>query len=115
MVRNYLGEVVATLSEIILISSSMVTLKTSAARRAVQFIQELDLHSSMFKGDSEISISTIRDQCFSHPTCDHLIKTFCLQLVLFRTILFLIYFDKATFCLAEIYKRKNSLNGVCSS
>ena len=74
VVRNYLGEVVATLSEIIPISSSMVTLKTIAARRAVQFIQELDLHSSMFEGDSEISISAIRDRCFSHPTCDHLIK-----------------------------------------
>ena len=38
VVRNYLGEVVVALSEIIPISSSMVTLKTIAARRAVQFI-----------------------------------------------------------------------------
>ena len=53
--------VVVALSEIIPISSSMVTLKTIAARRAVQFIQELDLHSSVFEGDLEISIFSIRD------------------------------------------------------
>ena len=75
MVRNYLGEVVAALSnEIIPISSFMVALETIAARRAVQFVQKLDLHGSMFKGDSEISISTIWDRCFPHPACDHLIK-----------------------------------------
>ena len=53
--------VVVALSEVIPISSSMVTLKTIAARRAVQFIQELDLHSSVFEGDLEISIFSIRD------------------------------------------------------
>ena len=74
VVRNFLGEVVVALSKIIPISSSMVTLKNIAARRAVQFIQELDLHSLVFEGDTEISIFAIRDRCFSHPTCDHLIK-----------------------------------------
>ena len=53
--------VVVALSEVIPISSSMVTLKTIAARRVVQFIQELDLHSSVFEGDLEISIFAIRD------------------------------------------------------
>ena len=53
--------VVVALSEVIPISSSMVTLKTIAARRAVQFIQELDLHSLVFEGDLEISIFAIRD------------------------------------------------------
>ena len=71
MVCNYL-EVVATLFEIIPIPSFVVAL--IAARRAVQFVQKLDLHGSMFKGDSEISISTIWDRCFSHPACGHLIK-----------------------------------------
>ena len=49
MVRNYL-EVVATLFEIIPIPSFVVAL--IAARRAVQFVQELDLHNSVLGGDS---------------------------------------------------------------
>ena len=53
--------VVVAISEVIPISSSMVTLKTIAARRVVQFIQELDLHSSVLEGDLEISIFAIRD------------------------------------------------------
>ena len=73
MVRNYLG-VVATLFEIIPIPSSLVALETIAAGRAIQFVQELDLYNSVFESDSEISISAIRDRCFSHPACGHLIK-----------------------------------------
>ena len=68
MVRNYLG-VVATLFEIIPIPSSLVALETIAAGRAIQFVQELDLYNSVFEGDSEISISAIRDRCLFLPSC----------------------------------------------
>lgn len=67
MVRNYLGEVVAALSENLRLSLSplfVVALETIAARRVVQ---ELDLHSLVFEGDSEISISNIRDHV--SPIC----------------------------------------------
>lgn len=59
VVRNSHGEIKAVLSEIVPMPSSVVVLETLAARRAVHFVQELDLHSSIFKGGSEISITTI--------------------------------------------------------
>lgn len=32
------------------------------------------MHSSVFEGDSEVSISIIKNQCLSHPSCGHLFK-----------------------------------------
>ena len=52
VVRNSSGEIMAALSEIIPLPSSIVVLETIAARRAVKFLQELDLHSSIFEWDS---------------------------------------------------------------
>ena len=44
VVHNSSGKVLVALSEIIPMPSSIVVLETIAARRAVQFLQELDLH-----------------------------------------------------------------------
>ena len=59
VVRNSLGEIMTTLSEIIPIPSSMVALETIVVRTVVQFVQELGLHNSIFEGDSKISISIL--------------------------------------------------------
>ena len=64
----------AALSEIIPSPSSVLALETVAARRAVHFLQELNLHGSIFEGDSETSISAIKNQCFHHPNVGHIIK-----------------------------------------
>ena len=45
-----------TISEIIPIPSSMVALETIVVRTIVQFVQELDLHNSIFEGDLKISV-----------------------------------------------------------
>lgn len=74
VVRNSSGEVLAALSKIIPMPASRMALETIAARRAVHFLQELDLHGSTLQGDSETSILTIKNQCFHHPTVGHLIK-----------------------------------------
>ena len=74
VVRNLDGEVMATLSEIIPKPASVAVLETLAARRAVQFVQELDMKDSIFEGDSEVSISTIKSRSFQHPSCAHLIQ-----------------------------------------
>ena len=67
VVRNSCGEVMAALSEIIPKPASVSALETLAARRAVQFVQELDMKDSIFEGDSEVSISAIKSRCFQHP------------------------------------------------
>ena len=95
--RNSLGEIKAALSEIVPMPSSVVVLKTLAARRAVHFVQELGLHSSTFKGGSEISITAIYEtDIYLNHLVVTLLKAFCLQLVLSRTILSLIHFSKVT-------------------
>lgn len=98
VVCNSLGEVKAALSKITPLPSLVVALETLAARRAVHFVQELDLQGLIFEGNSESPISTIKNQCFHHPSYGQLIKyiILCLQLVPFRTILYPIYVGKPT-------------------
>ena len=74
VVRNSSGTIVAALSEIIPYPSSVLALETVAARRAVHFLKELNLHGSILEGDSESSISAIKNQCFHHPDVGHIIK-----------------------------------------
>lgn len=72
--RNSSGTVLAALFEIIPKPSSIMALETVAARRAVHFLQELNLHGSILEGDSENSISAINNQCFHYPAVGHIIK-----------------------------------------
>ena len=74
VVHNSSGEVLATLSEIIPLPSSIVALEIIAARRIVLFLHELDLHGSILEGDSKSSMLAIKNQCFHHPLVGHLIK-----------------------------------------
>lgn len=68
VVCNSLGEVKAALSEITPLPSLVVALETLATRRAVYFVQELDLQGSIFEGDSELSISAIKiSASITHP------------------------------------------------
>lgn len=74
VVRNSRGEIMEVLTEIVPMPSSIVVLETLAARQAVYFVQELDFRGSIFEGDSEISISAIKNQTFHHPSYGHLIR-----------------------------------------
>ena len=74
IIRNSKGEVLAALSKRIPTPSSVVILESFAARRAVQFIHEIGLRSSIFKGDSTTSISALRGRTFLHSSSGHLIK-----------------------------------------
>ena len=61
VVRNSSGEILAALSKIIPLPSSIVVLETIVVQRAVTFLQELGLSSSIFKEDSETSILAIKN------------------------------------------------------
>ena len=67
-------EVLATLSKIIPLPSSIVALETIAAKRAVLFFCELGFSGTIFEGDSEEAISTIKKQSFQHLVVGHLVK-----------------------------------------
>ena len=72
--QNSTCEVLATLSEIIPLPSSIVALETIAARRAALFIRELGLCGSILERDSKESILAIKNQCFQHPLVGHLVQ-----------------------------------------
>ena len=61
IVRNSSGEILAALSKIIPLPSSIVVLETIVVQRAVTFLQELGLSSSIFEEDSETSILAIKN------------------------------------------------------
>ncbi|KAL0015448.1 hypothetical protein SO802_002517 [Lithocarpus litseifolius] len=60
VVRNSKGEVMAAMSEKIIMPPSVFILETIAIRRAVHLIHELFLPSSMFEGDSKVSIKALQ-------------------------------------------------------
>ena len=74
VVRNSSGEVLATLSEIIPLPSSIVALEAIAARRAVLFVRELGFSGTILEGDSREAILAIKKQSFQHPVVGHLVK-----------------------------------------
>ena len=84
VVRNSSGEVLAALSEIIPLPSSIVALETIAARRAVLFVCELGFSGIIFEGDSEEAISTIKKQSFQHPVVGHLVKNIVYSVSMFQ-------------------------------
>ena len=97
VVRNSHGDIKAALSEIVPMPSSVVVLETLAARRAVHFVQELDLHSSTFKGSLEILITAIYETVmYLNHLAVILLKTFCLQLILSKLFFLSYIFSKAT-------------------
>ena len=96
VVRNSHGEIKAALSEIVSIPCHL-SVVVLAARRAVHFVQELDLHSSTFKGSFEILVTAIYETViYLNRIVVILLKIFCPQLILFKTILPLVHFSKAT-------------------
>ena len=82
--HNSSGEVLATLSEIIPLPSSIVALETIAARLVVLFIRELGFSGTIFEGDSEMAISTIKKQSFQHPVVGHLVKDIVSSVSMFQ-------------------------------
>ena len=74
VVRNSSSKVLAALSEIIPLPSSIVALETIAARWAALFLHELGLHGLILEGDLEASILEIKNMCFHHALLGHLIK-----------------------------------------
>ena len=95
IVLNSSGEVLAALFEIIPLPSSIVVLETIAAQRAVTFLQEPSLGSSIFEGDFETLILAIKNQCFHHPLVGHLIKDIIMSLASFLQYFSLTYIGKA--------------------
>lgn len=60
VVRNAKGEVLAALSEKIPYPGSVVLVEVLAVRRAAQFIVELGILQSVFKGDSNVVCKALK-------------------------------------------------------
>ena len=84
VVRNSRGEVLAALSEVIPLPSSIVALETMAARRAALFVRELGFSGAIFEGDSEESILAIKKKNFQHPVVGHLVQDIMSSVSMFQ-------------------------------
>ena len=120
IVLNSTSEVLAALFEIISLPSSIVVLETIAARRAITFLQELGLGSSIFERDFGTSILAIKNQCFDHPLVGHLIKDIMslasfLQYFSLSHTLTRQWFDTCSRPKSKIFSSYFSLVEVCSS
>ena len=84
VIQNDRGKILAAMAEKVPIPDSVLTLETLAARRAVQFVHEVGISSSIVEGDFETSINALRkgqllNSSFGHIIIDILLPTNSLQ------------------------------------
>ena len=63
VVRNDLGQVMASLAEKLAMPPTVEILETMAARRAMIFMEELGLRRAIFEGDSETVVKALSRDC----------------------------------------------------
>ena len=74
VVRNDLGQVMASLAEKLAMPPTVEILETMAARRAMIFMEELGLCRAIFEGDSKTVVKALSGDC-PDPSCiGHIIK-----------------------------------------
>ncbi|XP_075635279.1 uncharacterized protein LOC142607614 [Castanea sativa] len=74
VVRNNLGQVMASLVEKLVMSSTVEFLEAMAARRAMIFMEELGLCRAIFEGDSEIVVKALLGDFPDRSSIRHIVK-----------------------------------------
>nr|POF06673.1 hypothetical protein CFP56_29261 [Quercus suber] len=74
VVRNEMGQVMASLAEKIIMPSSVEILEAIAARRAMIFMEELGLRRAIFEGDSETVVKALSGDCPDRSSIGHIVK-----------------------------------------
>ena len=75
VVRNELGQVMASLAEKLAMPPTVEILEAMAARRAMIFMEELGLCRATFEGDSEIVVKALAGNCQTGRVLGTLLKT----------------------------------------
>ena len=74
VVRNELGQVMASLAEKLVMPSMVELLEAMAARRAMIFMEELGLRRAIFEGDSELVVKVLIGDCPDQSSIGHIVK-----------------------------------------
>ena len=74
VIRNQDGLVMASLSEVVPLPSTVIEVETLAARRAVEFALELGFENIVLEGDSEILIKILNSSNRSLAPFGHIIN-----------------------------------------
>ena len=80
VVRNELGQVMASLAEKLTMPPTVEILEALAARRAMVFMEELGLRRANFEGDSETVVKALSKGCPDRSCIGHIIKD-CMSLM----------------------------------
>ena len=74
VVRNELGQVMASLAEKLAMLPTVEILEAMATRRAMIFMEELGLCRATFEGDSETIVKALAGDCLDRSCIGHIIK-----------------------------------------
>ena len=88
IVRNELGQVMASLAKKFVMPPTMEILEAMAARRAMFFMEELGLRRAIFEGDLEIVVKDLSGDCPDRSSIGHIVKDCKSLMGCFQTYLF---------------------------
>ena len=74
VVRNELGQVMASLAKKFVMPPTVEILEAMAARRAMIFMEELGLCRAIFEGDSENIVKALSRDCPDRSSIGHVVK-----------------------------------------
>ena len=80
VVRNELGQVMASLAKKFVMPPIVEILKAMAARRAMILMEELGLRKAIFEGDSETVVKALTGGCPDRSSIGHIVKD-CMSLM----------------------------------
>ena len=80
VVRNELGQVMASLAEKLIMPQTVEILEALAARRAMIFMEELGLCRVILEGDSETVVKALIGGCPDRSSIGHIVKD-CMSLL----------------------------------
>lgn len=106
VVRNELGQVMASLAEKLVMPSTVQVLEAMAARRAMIFMEELGLRRAIFEGDSELVVKALTGDCPVRSSIEHIVKE-C-KIVSFYSLMVFFFFYQI--CFFSHVKRQS--NGI---
>ena len=76
VIRNNKGQMLAALSEKVIMPTIVEILEMLAARRAAVFARELRFHKVFFEGDVELVVKSLQTRTDSNVLASHLVKDF---------------------------------------
>ena len=101
VVRNELGQVMASLAEKFVMPPTMEILQAMAARRAMIFMEELGLCWAIFEGDLETVVKALSGDYLDRSSIGHIVKDY-------KSLMGFFFFFNLFFLSCEVAEQRSS-------